>query len=606
MSEQDTSNVTSPEVTTIPPELAAGIESAKQFTDEHAPQVGALFGTDLTIVYGDEWATPITPGSNEVIVDLSYFIERDYTPEMASYALIHEVSSHMRTNISDPDLTREYIGFSKQGEPQSLFHNILTDIRGNKLTHALLPEMRTVGEQLYAEKLFPQTDYTAWPRHTQFLYTIIRQEMVPGVPIIAAQEVHEAIARLRNFQGSGGDVIAYSTDPAPASDRVVDDTMRFAIWKKIIYPEYQRLLQQDRDEYDRQTQTIGHSDEKRFSETYDDYHRNRHPEPMSTEETDKLTQRSRRRQHRSREDELAEQVFKAETGGHDFDELEEYQAVIDRKLGIIADMEDAIREMISRRSWHTGFGLKNSVEGITLDSQRLTQTYIDTESGLLGSPAFLAYNPRALQGETVKIPNVNIRFAFDESTSIQEIREAITGTVVVALEGGAGVARTIAEAQESSNLELGQVYTSVCTFGEKVQVTKELSTTLNDKERLDTYSHVAAARSTDTRDIDMLQYFLRQPKQLDHEEVLLIVTDNKRVEGQRESGPFTRMSVDQLMDKGWHICVIVVGERSDVIEEMYAPDIVFCVQNAEELPATIGTFMRRGVNNLMFRPELFT
>src|SRR2546430_9393616 len=45
--------------------------------------------------------------------------------------------------------------FVSRGEAQGIFHNIFSDIAGNKRIHADLPSMAGVAEDLYRTKLFP-------------------------------------------------------------------------------------------------------------------------------------------------------------------------------------------------------------------------------------------------------------------------------------------------------------------------------------------------------------------------------------------------------------------------------------------------------------------
>ena len=145
----------------------------------------------------------------------------------------------------------------------SLFARLLTDIHGNKQIMNMLPAMRKVGADLYNNRLFPTehdgkpVDYTNIPMHLQFLYKIIRQEMIPGSETPVRQEVDEAIDQLRNFQGGQIDLISFLTDPGArgANGKKLSGSDRFDYWLTQIWPKYEKLMKLDKQEAkDAQTQ----------------------------------------------------------------------------------------------------------------------------------------------------------------------------------------------------------------------------------------------------------------------------------------------------------------------------------------------------------------
>jgi hypothetical protein len=111
--------------------------------------------------------------------------------------------------------------------------------------------MKQTARELYSKKLFVETDYTALPRHMQFLYKILRQEMVPNEPVSVLPEVDEAISSLRDYQGEG-DLIKYSTSVAKSSKEAMTAEERFKIWTSLVHPVYEKLLEQDREDQQRQ------------------------------------------------------------------------------------------------------------------------------------------------------------------------------------------------------------------------------------------------------------------------------------------------------------------------------------------------------------------
>ena len=80
------------------------------------------------------------------------------------------------------------------------FFNIFDDVFvNNQVSRRAHPYNRTTGRHreiiadLYRHKLFPETNYTELPRHFQFLYTLIREEMVPDEQVEVSDEIQEIL-----------------------------------------------------------------------------------------------------------------------------------------------------------------------------------------------------------------------------------------------------------------------------------------------------------------------------------------------------------------------------------------------------------------------------
>jgi hypothetical protein len=335
-------------------EKQTALDQAYRFLQREVPILGKLTGLNANFRVGNGWATDLRTGN--FTLDPRFFVEKlGYSAEHSVYATLHELMAHVRDAIREPDFAARQIQFAKKERGNAIFNNILADIHGNKLMHNLLPDMENVAAELYANKLFPETDpngrpvdYSKKPLHIQFLYRMIREEMIPGSHTHTRPEVTQAIHELRNFNGEEGqDVIKYLTDPASK----LSGDKRFDQQLMVIYPVYQRLLEQAKqekqDQPDQQQQgeegdgegepqesddpfgesgggddsmdqndddqqqdqgeddgqggeesddengdgKSGKSDENGddpFAEDYDDYFDNKHPEPMTDEEHDKF------------------------------------------------------------------------------------------------------------------------------------------------------------------------------------------------------------------------------------------------------------------------------------------------------------------------------
>jgi uncharacterized protein YegL len=230
--------------TTEPSDKEVLIERAREFIEQDVDSLGLLMGVSgISVTVGDGWSTNIKTGA--VTVDPSFFVEEGYRPEWCSYAIMHEISAHLRELITDPEMSVKIHDFVGESRAKHLFHNIMSDIAGNKRIHSMLPAQANVAEQVYSEKLFAESDFRELPRHLQLMYKIIRQEMIPGSDTAVLPEVDEAIARLRHFGEGDVDIIEFSTRVNKTRTKAMEPGVKLNLWINHIYPEFEKLREQD-------------------------------------------------------------------------------------------------------------------------------------------------------------------------------------------------------------------------------------------------------------------------------------------------------------------------------------------------------------------------
>lgn len=137
------------------------------------------------------------------------------------------------------------------------FYNCLDDVYVNNLVSRKAPKFekrRPGGKEiydLYKEKLFKDKDYRKIPRHMQFMFTLIRKEMVPDDEIDLSPDVLEVFEREIQFEGQSHtvkDII--SKFIIPKSGRDTTSTRRNKVIRKTIEPIFEELLQKDLDDWD--------------------------------------------------------------------------------------------------------------------------------------------------------------------------------------------------------------------------------------------------------------------------------------------------------------------------------------------------------------------
>jgi hypothetical protein len=592
----------------------AATEHARAFISDQAPHLGRLFGTDLQISIGtDKWSTDMTNG--HVTVDPSFFTEKGYTSDMSVYATLHEVVAHLREVQTEPELTAQALQFRGQGKAEQIFHNILADIAGNHRIHAALPRMGEVAEELYDTKLFPSNnsetglpiDYAntrAYPRHLQFLYKIMRQEMIADSQTVVQPEVDAAIDSLRNYEGQG-DVIQLSTEAPKRRTDQLSAADRFKTWNKIIYPEYWKLIELDKQdpaagadaapnpgegsaEHQPGEPQKGHG---QFDAAYDDYFQQRHPEPLSEEEQEKVAAAAQQKAHEQShpiDPQAAHDQQLREQTGYGLNEHLEYKSNIDRNLKAISRMRDIYRSVIGERmAYKRGLSRTAYSEGAMLDPNRLAQTIVDIKSGVREPEAYLQYEQR--QGEIMAVGKTDYIFVFDCSSSMfngpegKKPADAAAQSAIILMEGLSAMQRDIeaTEAADDTDLEL-DIQTALYTFGSQAECIKPLSKNLSDKNRLDIVHKVKTIQGT-TADYLALQEIAEIPRAADRQRFVIVATD-----GRSDNDAASRAAQAKLRTQG--VSVYGIGINSDEATALYAPH-ARRIDSASELPDALQTFI---------------
>lgn len=576
-----------------PVESAARIDD---FLQHEAPVVGRLMGVhNLNIRVGDGWATNLETG--EVTIDPRFFLEQGYSIDMTTYACLHEVSAHLREVLTEPELTSKVKKFVQRGEPEGIFHNILSDIAGNNRTHAVLPRMAQVAESLYSEKLFKASDYTDTPRHLQFLYKIIRQEMIPDSETTVNPEVDEMLNEFRNFYDTGQDMLKYSTQVAKSPTEMMSGEEKFKIWTEVIYPRWQDLLEQDRqDPKFQQSPSDGESGQDQsgepgdqpteqqpaggtpdFSQYYEQYKNEHHSEPMTEAEheaiekaaADKAAEaKKQQRQEARQKRQEANPSFhhdaqmRQETG-HGLAEKKRYDNEINTWQDAINELRDVYRSLLDE---HVGARRRlrgGHAEGAILTPDRLAQTVVDIANGVSEPKAFSDYERRISQRELTG--RSDYVFIFDRSGSMRgEKSEAAASSAVICMEALAGMQRDIETIQNDIGAEIDvDVRTAIYTFDNEINNPKPLSHGLSLKERLDTYSEVRNPGGANA-DSHALQMICELPPEQDRSRILVVVSD-----GEADNPSLARTKIEQLRREGWKVYGISIG--SDAAVQLYAP-----------------------------------
>ena len=625
------------------PEQTEALRRAEEYLRGEVPTLQKVTGLPVEAEIGTGWAT--NPDTGKVTIDPSFFLERGYSEEHCVYATLHELMAHLRDILRDPVYNARQKAFESRSKADFLFNNILTDIHGNRYTHTLFPAQADVGADIYSTRLFPverdgePVDYTAQPLHVQFMYKMICQLMDSDRDMAVRPEVDTALESLRDYKGTGTDIIELLTRPGlrrkdidPAHEKASEKlpgSDRFDLQLAVIYPVYRRLLEQAREEHEQQKQQQGGesgesgeqaddnkssegqqseasenqngesqpSDETSnengsgdpFDDAYNDYFENKHPEPFSEEQEKQLDDMIKKAAREARESQQQpnperelDKTLRRETG-HGLREHHTYQTEVEKHRRTIDAMRDVYRSVIAERvAMRRGLSRRSYAEGDLLHPDRLAQTVIDIKSHVREPEAFTRYEH--IRGRTEMVGKTDYIFAFDRSSSMSGNRaQSAATTALIMLEALAGMERDIKQAEEEHGIELDlDIRTALYTFNNKSTCLKSLSSGLSDRERLDVQSAVTSP-SGGTADHLSLTDIATLPRESDRKRIVFVITDGESNDKAKAS-----TAIQRLRDAD--VTVIGIGIESDAATHLYAP-FGRRVDNPEDLPDVLQSYI---------------
>ena len=419
------------------------------------------------------------------------------------------------------------------------------------------------------------------------------------------QEVDEAIDQLRNFQGGQIDLISFLTDPnAKGSDgKKMSGNDRFDYWLTQIWPRYEKLIELDKQEAkdnqqdsDSPQNDTGEQDNNPFSDAYTDYFDNKHPEPLSPEEHEKIhktiekANQDKRRENitpeqreysRQRE---ANRRYREQTG-HSLREKEKYNSEVRRFHKQIDQMREVFRSVLSEAAaTRRGLSRRAHQDGDVLDPNRLAQTVADIKSGV-APEAFQRYE--TICGRAELSCKTDYFFVFDRSESMAgKSAQSAASCAVIILEGLASMERDIRKMEKEQNIDLSDlsVRTALYTFGSSSVCHKPLSSSLNDKQRLDTYAAITAADAGDTADYLALQEIAGLRRDHDRQRIVIVVTDGESSDRNAAYAAINQLRRDQ------NTVIYGVSIDSTAAEQLYAPNAKF-IDDPKDLPNILQSFI---------------
>jgi Mg-chelatase subunit ChlD len=607
-----------PEPRPIAREPKAGSAEAEQFLEAQFGDLAAiagLRGIRVSVAQrGEGWSTNMQTGN--IKVDPSFFLEQGYRPEWCVYGTMHEMLAHLKMAVTDPETAQRESAHSRKSKPHHLFHNILSDVAGNRDIARHLPVMADVAPVVYREKLFPEVDYSSRPRHIQLLYKIIRDEMIPGSDAKVTPDVQEVIDRLRNFRGSGEDVIKRATDPRTTYREQQDIRMA------LIWPEYFELLKQDIEDRKKNPQPEGEPGEgggesgeggeptegsteptergigreagEIFSDDYKDAE-GRHAEPISDDELGKVMRDAKKMPSNQTPEQRAKAAAEKQTG-HTSREIQKYRETLTQHWPQVDTLvNDYFSQIISRRLATAKRFKGGQRDGATIDGSSLAQGYADFRGG--GEPYI--FNREETHEKLTQAPGgYDVFLVIDGSGSMGgQKAEMAAASGAIMLEALNQFQEQITESEVSHRVNLGlDIRTQVSIFGSDSTDIKPLSGTLTEKNRLDTFVAATAADAGGTGDYLTLEQIISSYDETlsaeDNAEgrkrLVIVLTDGESDNKDRASA-----SIKALRSRGFLVHAISIG--SPAAAQLYSPSGRE-IRDPGDLPAALIELLESEIN----------
>lgn len=204
--------------------------------------------------------------TNTIYINSKFYEELGFSEEKTAFATLHEIEHFLEKVqlLAESDGEEQFVKYLKrlqESKAFSLMDNCLADIRENRTvvekTHQGFSEIE---KKCYREDLFQETDFTAEPKHIQFVYALLREARVLGEECLVAPAVRQEINKLRAITGNdGSNLFEVLTDPETSM------SARLKLQDKFVWPIVKKLLAEDLQDEEKKKE-----DEKKSEEDSDE------------------------------------------------------------------------------------------------------------------------------------------------------------------------------------------------------------------------------------------------------------------------------------------------------------------------------------------------
>lgn len=629
----------------------------------------ASFAQDISLQFKMGTAFFIDLEKGEVNLDTRWFADKGFSKEQILWAMFHEVS-HFRDLVEDNEAMmanfdyirtqakqtgaimmqkwEEAIGaehpdkleklkkqrpISKKHPHQTMnaveqaaykfhhtFYNVFDDINvnGRVAYNTSTYEPGTTGgdevERLYAEKLFAKDDYTDLPRHLQFLYKLLREEMVPGQNVGINEEVKMALEQPIVWQGkkyTAKELVDKFIKPKKNRDTkagsrylVIRNTLEpifqellskdLADWQPELPPENQQEQNQDggQDESDdsESDESGGIGDPNPFADEYQDFADNSSPDQISDNEIEKFKDKhqtdkqaeAEAEEKRNASPEAKAQAAKAEQDAKWCEKNNVTPEILRQFQDIEVEIAPHLNELT--RLWHQIIfgGSRESTSKVV--GHFKTGTELDISHVISHSPGVVSESPavalsaiersrdmkrRMIETELVRKPElIRVRLVGDMSGSMDEKKRHILQQCFVLLLSSLREFNTelnLTRRQTKSKL---QVDTEAWVFGDDAQKVKAMRASGQSRDEqveiVEIFQHLHTTRGSTYDNVPLEKIAEEIPanerQRIAEQKILDIVFEV--TDGGSSNAAASRIAVDTLSSIGMVTRAFQIGQVS--------------------------------------------
>ncbi len=564
------------------------------FRDERRVLQDIAGASGFTFKRGNNWA--IMPETGEATYDPKFFEDKGYTPSQALFGAFHEIKSHLVETadlLDTPGGQQAHARLKTRTEKAHWLHiweNCRTDIKGNRAIIQFAPSLHGDMQAVYAEKLWPETDFTDKPKHLQFMYAILRRAMLPHEEVTIDPEVQQAIDDLRHVKGK--DVIALSTDPRQ------DPLLALRLSERYIEPAIQKLHEKDMEEKKQKGKgeegQSGQADgQEPFEGDYQDYEDNRHAEPWDEEEIVEKIKETKDVQNAGNKQDAGYE----EEHGVKKEEVADYYREYKHVDPYIEPLREIFRRIVEERKIPIRHLSALKEEGVMIDPGLVTQTYLDVTSGVSNPKTMKDFEGRVIDEH---IPgSFSVRLVADLSDSMEGQKAIVQRrSAILVMEGLREFTEMLDDQQDGIHPHL-DVETELRSFGAgSTEVHKPLSKELTEKHRVAFFKELLATGGG-TNDYDALSkievdvknrintdpVYAQDLKSGKRREIVIVLSD-----GDSGNVPLTQTHAKNLRELGVKVVGLGMTKDATGITVTYAPDGQVCY-DINELPTKLNELL---------------
>lgn len=197
--------------------------------------------------------------NNTIYINSMFYEKLGFSKEKTIFATLHEIEHFLEKiqMLSEEGGEKNFEKYLKKLETSKAFglmDNCVADIHENKTVVSRTNEgMKDLEEKIYKEDLFPETDFTAEPRHIQFCQTILREARVESEKCNVAPDVREKLDELTKVKG----LMDIMTNPHTKM------LLRLELQDKYIFPKVLELMEKDMEDKKNQEEKQGESSDSK-------------------------------------------------------------------------------------------------------------------------------------------------------------------------------------------------------------------------------------------------------------------------------------------------------------------------------------------------------